>query len=163
SFMKNTAKIISVALLGSLILALATQASLAARPRRPHQTPSVDQGKKTPAAEQPKENTTRYGAISITNWNRTSGSLDFTSVTYTGPNTRVEVPDKSSGSHLSLHADEIKLIGINKPGTERVELRGHLTYSLTQPTPDGPRKLAGTAGQGDYRSEAKRIVLSSGV
>jgi hypothetical protein len=115
------------------------------------------------AAQPEKPKSLRIGDIEIRNARQMKGALDLSTSTITGPNTMIEVPDKASGSHLSLHADEIVVTGINQPGHGHIVMSGHLRYTLTQPTPEGVRRLAGTAVHGDFRRETQRIALTGGV
>ena len=164
--MNSIAKFASAGLLAWLCLAWPIQSSIADRPsnpRRQAQPPADGQTKNTPSDKKNQPKVLKYGEVLISNYLQSKGSLDFTVVTFTGPNTIIDAPDKASGSHLLLHADQVTVTGINKPGHEHVEMRGRLKYTLTQPTPEGPRKLTGTAGQGDYRSDSKRIVLTNAV
>ncbi len=141
-----------------ITLAAAPQAVLADRPARQAQA-------KPPAAAPPTPEVKRtvYGDIVISGWQQTKFQPDLGSVQFTGPNTVIEVPDKQSGSRLVLHSDDIKLIEPRKSDKTRLELRGHVRYTVTQPTPMGERKLTGTAGAGDYRRSSQKVVLSQGV
>jgi hypothetical protein len=131
----------------------------AARADKPRQATAPKGG----GAQAAEAKTLRIGDVEIRHAKQVKGAFGAATVTITGPNTTVDVPDKNSGSHLSLHADEIVMSGINQAGRGQLDLRGNINYTLTRATPQGVRRLTGTAGRGSYRRESQRIELTDGV
>jgi len=126
--------------------------------------PRAGQAKKPapPPAASTEAKRIAIGDVVFTGYVR--GSTDFsTKADLFGPNTMVEVPDKNSKSLLKIHADEMHFLRGKGPGREIVEMHGHVRYAVTQSTPEGERRLNGTAGHGDFHRETHKIALTNGV
>ncbi len=145
-------------LIAALVLASTARAALAERHGGRRQANAASQSR-------PSGETKRLGIGDVKFYGFTSGTVatDLSTATLTGSNTMVEMPVKSSGALIKIHADEIKVTGGNRPATARLDLRGHLRYEVTQPVPEGARGLSGTAGRGEFKRETNLIELSDDV
>lgn len=106
---------------------------------------------------------TTIGDMRITNFDTSRGKTDGSSVTITGKQTVVEVPDKKNKTLARLHADTIVGGLSNGKNVRDLELKENVTFRFVKQQEDSRQILEGTAHHGIYRRSAGVIELDGNV
>ena len=110
--------------------------------------------------EMPK---TQIGDLTISHVIKMDALLGAGGYRWRGPNTEVEIPDKTSKSVLTVHADDIQVSRVGKNEFGLLTLNGSVRYRLVQKTDDGEHIIEGTAGHAEVRRVTRRMELTGGV
>jgi hypothetical protein len=113
-----------------------------------------------PPTEIPK---LQVGDLTITGASRSGAVFGTGASHWTGPNTEVEVLDRTSKSVLRVHADDVQASRVGKNEFGLITLNGNVRYRLVQQSDEGERVLEGTAGRAEVRRVTHHMEFTGGV